>query len=157
MLRMLIHPSSGTCEYLVRYCVGCNVLNWGVLVLCSGIGCWWCGIRVQAEPLVVQPASVIKLVHLYSNINMMHGPIRIRYMNCICFMNYSTFISRNFFHVTLKMFTVSAAYFGSTVSSIQVNINIFRNTIIHRAPLCTHTIVVRGYINNCFAYTRITQ
>ena len=31
-------------------------LTWGVLVLCSGIGCWWCGIWVQAEPLVVEPA-----------------------------------------------------------------------------------------------------
>jgi len=50
MFRMLIHPSSGACNYLVRYCVGCIVLTWGVLVLCSGIGCWWCGIRVQAEP-----------------------------------------------------------------------------------------------------------
>jgi len=47
MFRMLIHPSSGACYYLVRYCVGCNVLTWGVLVLSSGIGCWWCGIRVQ--------------------------------------------------------------------------------------------------------------
>jgi len=45
-----LHPSSGACDYLVSYCVGCNVLTWGVLVLCSGIGCWWCGIRV------VQPA-----------------------------------------------------------------------------------------------------
>ena len=25
-------------------------LTWGVLVLCNGIVCWWCGIRVQAEP-----------------------------------------------------------------------------------------------------------
>jgi len=40
MFRMLIHPSSGACDYLVHYCVGCNVLNWGVLVLCSGIGFW---------------------------------------------------------------------------------------------------------------------
>ena len=138
MFRMLIHPSSGACDYLVRYCVGCIVLTWGVLVLCSGIGCWWCGIRVQAEPLVVvlvvQPAlgyritnsqsryitptrlksaqyslhnnapssrkflkmdvltsetcwavnwhnkaSVIKLVYLYSNIKMMHGPTIIRW------------------------------------------------------------------------------
>ena len=54
MFQMLIHPSSGACDYLVHYCVGCIVLTWGVLVLCSGIGCWWCGIRVQAEPL--QPA-----------------------------------------------------------------------------------------------------
>ena len=52
MFQMLIHPSSGACDYLVRYCVGCIVLTWGVLVLCSGIGCWWCGIRV----VVVQPA-----------------------------------------------------------------------------------------------------
>ena len=55
MFRMLIHPSSEACDYVVRYCVGCIVLTWGVLVLCSGIVCWWCGIRVQAEPLVVQP------------------------------------------------------------------------------------------------------
>ena len=126
MFRMLIHLSSGACDYLVRYCVGCIVLTWGVLVLCSGIGCWWFGIRVQAEPACTripqhqQPiplhntntpqvslhsnapssrkllkmdvltsetycavnwhnkASVIKLVYLYSNIKMMHGPIRIR-------------------------------------------------------------------------------
>ena len=45
MFRMLIHPSSGACDYFVRYCVGCIVLTWGVLVLCSEIGCWWCGIR----------------------------------------------------------------------------------------------------------------
>jgi len=54
MFQMLIHLSSGACDYLVRYCVGCIVLTWGVLVLCSGIVCWWCGIRVPAEPLVVQ-------------------------------------------------------------------------------------------------------
>ena len=68
-------------------------------------------------------------------------------MNCICFMNFSKFISRNLVHVILKMFIVSAAYFGSTVSPIQVNISIFRNTIIQRTPLYTNTIVVRGYIN----------
>ena len=27
MFRMLIHPSSGACDYLVRYCVGCIVLT----------------------------------------------------------------------------------------------------------------------------------
>ena len=113
MFRMLIHPSSGACDYFVRYCVGCTVLTWGVLVLCSGIGCWSCGIRVQAEPLQYSlhnntpssrkllkmdvltsetrwavnwhnKASVIRLVNLYSNIKMMHGPIRIRFLN-ICF------------------------------------------------------------------------
>ena len=24
MFRMLLHPSSGACDYLVRYCVGCS-------------------------------------------------------------------------------------------------------------------------------------
>ena len=82
-----------TSIFRMCYCVGCIVLTWGVLVLCSGIGCWWCGIRVQAEPLLLQmdvltsetcwavnwhnKAIVIKLVYLYSNIKMMHGPIRI--------------------------------------------------------------------------------
>jgi len=50
MFQMLIHPSSGACDYLVRCCVGCIVLTWGVLVLCSGIGCWWCGIRAPVQP-----------------------------------------------------------------------------------------------------------
>jgi len=27
MFRMLIHPTSGACDYLVRYCVGCIVLT----------------------------------------------------------------------------------------------------------------------------------
>ena len=27
MFQMLIHPSSGACDYLVRYCVGCIVLT----------------------------------------------------------------------------------------------------------------------------------
>jgi len=137
-------PASVWCPCFGVLC--CTYLTWGVLVLCSGIGCWWCGIRVQAEPLltsslwtvnrsiVVQPAlgyhitnsqsryitptriksaqysihnnapssrkllkmdvltsetwwavnwhnkaSVIKLVYFYSNIKMMHGPIRIRF------------------------------------------------------------------------------
>jgi len=36
MFRMLIHPSSGACDYLVCYCVDCIVLTWGVLVLNAG-------------------------------------------------------------------------------------------------------------------------
>jgi len=36
MFRMLIQPSSGACNYLVCYCMGCIVLAWGVLV-CSGL------------------------------------------------------------------------------------------------------------------------
>jgi len=48
MFQMLIHPSSRACDYLVRYCVGCIVLTWGVLVLCSRMGCWWCGSSASA-------------------------------------------------------------------------------------------------------------
>ena len=40
----------------LRLLVALCRLTWGVLVLCSGIVCWWCGIRVQAEPLVAQLA-----------------------------------------------------------------------------------------------------
>ena len=66
MFRMLIHPSSGACNYLVHYCVGCIVLTWGMLVLCNGIGCWWC-IRVQAEPLLVQPALGYHITNSHSH------------------------------------------------------------------------------------------
>jgi len=55
--------SSGACDYLVRYCVGCIVLTWGVLVLCSGIVCWWCGIRVQAEPLLSSGSACTRIPH----------------------------------------------------------------------------------------------
>ena len=73
MFRMLIHPSSGACDYLVHYCVGCIVLTWGVLVLCSGIGCWWCGIWVQAEPqVVVQPALGVLVGDVVSECRLNH-------------------------------------------------------------------------------------
>ena len=120
MFRMLIHPSSGACNYLVRYFVGCIVLTLGMLVLCSGINYSWCGIGyhiTNSQSRYITPtllksaqyslhnnapssrkllkmdvltsetywavnwhnkASVIKLIYLYSNIKMMHGPIRIR-------------------------------------------------------------------------------
>ena len=52
MFRMLIHPSSGACDFFVVlfhgfYCSGsmCYVVIW----------LWWCGIRMQAEALL-QPA-----------------------------------------------------------------------------------------------------
>ena len=90
MFRMLIHPSSGACDYWVRYCVSCIVLTWGVLVLCSGIGCWWCGIRVQAEPLLLVLCSGIgwwwcgirvqaEPLSSGSACKMMHAPIRKRF------------------------------------------------------------------------------
>jgi len=78
-------------------------------------------------------------------------------MNCFCFLDFSTLITRTVVQVTLKIFIDLAANFGSTVSHIQVNINIFRNNMIHATPLYVHSIVVIGYINNCFAYTRIAQ
>jgi len=71
-------------------------LTWGVLVLCSGIGCWWFGIRVQAvavgdvvsecrlnHHVVVQPAlryhttnnhsRCIKPTHLKSAQHSLHN------------------------------------------------------------------------------------
>jgi len=33
----------------LRLLVALCRLTWGVLVLCSGIVCWWCGIRVQDD------------------------------------------------------------------------------------------------------------
>jgi len=96
MFQMLIHPSSGVCDYLVRYCVGC-------IVLTSGSACTWIPHHQQTIPLhntntpqvslhnnatssrkllkmdVLtsetcwavnwhNKASVIKLVYLYSNL-----------------------------------------------------------------------------------------
>jgi len=46
MFRMLIHPSSGACNLLLRYSMGCIALVW----------LWWCGILMQAEALVPQSA-----------------------------------------------------------------------------------------------------
>jgi len=95
MFRMLIHPSWGACDYLVRYCVGCIVLTWGYITptrlksaqyslhnnapssrkllkmdVLTSETCWAVNWHNKA--------SVIKLVYLYSNIKMIHGPIRIR-------------------------------------------------------------------------------
>jgi hypothetical protein len=55
------------------------------------------------------------------------------------------------------MFIDLVAYFGFTFSHIQVNINIFGNTVVNATILYAHNIVVHGYINNCFACTRIAQ
>ena len=79
MFRMLIHPSSGACDYLVLYCVGCNVLTWGVLVLCSGIGCWWCGIRVQAALSAGWTTNVVQLALGYHITNSVAVGIATRY------------------------------------------------------------------------------
>jgi len=56
MFRMLVHPSSGACDLFVElfhwlYCSG------SMCVRCYGVvRLGWCGILMQAEALVLQPA-----------------------------------------------------------------------------------------------------
>jgi len=107
MFRMLIHPSSGVCDYLVRYCVGCILLpTLGYHITNSQSryitptllksaqyslhnNATSSGKLLKMDVLTSETfwavnwhnkASVIKLVYLYSNIKMMHGPIRIRHI-----------------------------------------------------------------------------
>ena len=47
MFRMLVHPSSGACDLLWIY-----FMCWCYSVVRLG----WCGIQMQAEALVLQPA-----------------------------------------------------------------------------------------------------
>ena len=49
MFRISVHPSSGACDLLWIYFMCCIALVWCVLVL-------RCGILMQAEALVFQPA-----------------------------------------------------------------------------------------------------
>ena len=58
MFRMLIHPSPGACVLFVElfhglYCSGSMCVG---VTLWFGVWLWWCGIRMQAEALVPQPA-----------------------------------------------------------------------------------------------------
>ena len=54
MFRMLVHSSSGACDLLWIFLMGCIALVRCVLVLrCGSAG--WCGILMQAET-VLQPA-----------------------------------------------------------------------------------------------------
>jgi len=76
MFRMLIYPSSGTCDL-------CDELLHGLY--CSGSMCldvtlWfdWGGV-VTGCRLKSASGYHIKLVFLYSTIKMMHGPINIRF------------------------------------------------------------------------------
>jgi len=61
--RMLVHPSSGACDLFV--------ISWVVLIWFDVCWCyvvvwlWWCGIRMQAEALVPQPASMCVGVTLW--------------------------------------------------------------------------------------------
>jgi hypothetical protein len=57
MFRMLVHPSSGACDLLWIYFMVCVTLVRCVLALrCGSAGVVWCGILMQAEALVLQPA-----------------------------------------------------------------------------------------------------
>jgi len=56
--RTLMYPSSGACDLFVElfhglYCSGSMCVG---VTLWYGCGVWWCGIRMQAEALVPQPA-----------------------------------------------------------------------------------------------------
>ena len=54
MFRMLVHPSSGACDLLWIYFMCCIALVRCVLVLRCGLaGVVRCGIRMQAEALVI--------------------------------------------------------------------------------------------------------
>ena len=54
VFRMLVHSSSGACDLLLMYLMGCIALVRCVLVLrCGSVG--WCGILMPAEA-VLQPA-----------------------------------------------------------------------------------------------------
>jgi len=59
MFRVLIHPSSGACDLFVElfhglYCSG--TMRVGVTLWFGWGGVVWCGILMQAEALVLQPA-----------------------------------------------------------------------------------------------------
>ena len=65
MFRMLVHSSSGACDLLWIYLMGCIALVRCVLVLrCGSAGVVW-------YPYTGCEASDIKLVYLYSTIKMM--------------------------------------------------------------------------------------
>ena len=56
MFRMLILPSSGACDLLLNYFMGCIALLRCVLVLRCGLaGVVWCGIRMQASACIQIP------------------------------------------------------------------------------------------------------
>ena len=105
IFQTLIRPSSGASEYLLC-CVGwleacwCYVagLSVGDVDVLTSETCW----------AIYNKASVIYLVNLYSNINMMHGPIRVRCISssapntkCHIVPEFWALVVCNLFHVTL--------------------------------------------------------
>ena len=61
MFRMLIHPSSGACVLFVELFHGLYCSS----SMCVGVTLWWCGIRMQAEALVMS----LSLLFLYLMLN----------------------------------------------------------------------------------------
>ena len=56
IFRMFVHPSTGACDLLWIYFMGCIALVRCVLVLrCGRAGVVWCGILMQTE-ILLQPA-----------------------------------------------------------------------------------------------------
>jgi len=95
MFWMLIHPSSGACDCLVCYCIGCIVLAWDVLVLHSGLAFTaqysLCNNTQSSRKLLKMvvltsetcwaiywhnKASDIKLVYLYSDMGIVRWGLR---------------------------------------------------------------------------------
>ena len=60
MIRMLVHPSAGACDLFVELFHGL----YGSGSMCVGVALWWCGIRMQAEALVLQPECLSLVVVL---------------------------------------------------------------------------------------------
>jgi len=60
MFRMFIHPSSGACDLFDELLRGL----YGSGSMCVGVALWWCGIRMQAEALVLQPECLSLVVVL---------------------------------------------------------------------------------------------
>jgi len=58
---------------LMTICMSCTYLTWGVLVLCSGIGCWWCGIREQAESLLTCSLWTVRVLGVYDRLVHAYG------------------------------------------------------------------------------------
>ena len=55
VLRMLVHPSSGACDLLWIYFM-CCIARFDVCWCYGVVRLGWCGILMQAEALVLQPA-----------------------------------------------------------------------------------------------------
>jgi len=93
MFRVLIHPSPGACDLFVElfhglYCSGS---------MCVGVTLWF-GYGGVVSICRLKHFCDIKLVSLYSSIEIMHGTINIRFIGlCLVILrlNYSTLFNPN--------------------------------------------------------------